>query len=176
MSHPDDTWQRIAEANRAAGVDVDWSVAERDQMEALADDLNRQLERHPVLHAWRTKNGSGLQFWCSFCKDHHFHGRHGREGLADDRGPRTSSVLSPRLWKRYLQRLRHCQYDLWPSGRRHATCTCPAGSADGHRVAHCWNRNGTWYNQGYILHEVEPNDARALHRPKRGCQSPLPDR
>jgi len=52
MSQIDDTWQRIAAANRAAGIDRGWSLAERDQMEAAADDLNRELERSPVVHAW----------------------------------------------------------------------------------------------------------------------------
>ncbi len=69
----DDTWHRIAAAN--GGIDPEWSVAERDQMEALADDMNRELEPYPVVHAWRTPNGSQLQFWCRFCKTHHVHGR-----------------------------------------------------------------------------------------------------
>jgi hypothetical protein len=38
MSQPDETWQRIVDANKAAGVDVEWSVADRDQIEALAVD------------------------------------------------------------------------------------------------------------------------------------------
>lgn len=167
MSQPDDTWQRIADANAALGLDTDWPVAARDQMEAFADDLNRELERYPVVHAWQTSNGRQLTIWCRFCKTHHSHGRHGRGDLVDDRGPRAGSVLSPRLWKRYLQRLRHCRYDLWSPGRRHATCTCPVGSGDGHRVAHCSNRDGAWYKHGYFLHEVEPNDSRAVHRPNR---------
>jgi hypothetical protein len=38
-----DTWTRIEEANKAAGWPNDWTVAERDQIEALADDLNPEL-------------------------------------------------------------------------------------------------------------------------------------
>lgn len=167
MSDLDDTWQRIAQANQAAGIDPQWSVAERDQMEAAANDFNRELQRHPVVHAWQTKSGRELTFWCKNCKCHHTHGRHGGGGLRDDKGPKSHSVLSPQLWKRYLQRLRHCRYDLWSPGQRHATCTCPIGSGDGHRAAHCANRDGAWYRHGYILHEVEPNDVRAFHKPKR---------
>lgn len=166
MSELDDTWQRIAEANQAAGIDPQWSVAERDQMEAAADDLNTELERHPVVHAWQTKNGRELTFWCKFCKTYHFHGRHGGN-LGDDRGPQANAVLSLRLWKRYLQRLRQCRYDLWIPGRRRAACTCPIGTGDGHRAPHCVNRDGAWYRHGYILHEVEPNDVRAFDKPKR---------
>jgi hypothetical protein len=162
MSQPDDTWRRIAEANAAAGVTDDpWSLAERDQIEALADDLNREL-RFPVIHAWRTTNGSQLQFWCTFCKDHHFHGRHG--GDSDTRGPRAGSVLPVRLWKRYIKKFDDCSFRF---GRGY--CTCPAGIGDGHRAAHCTNREpGRWHEQGYILHEVEPNDERALDKPMVG--------
>ena len=39
----EDTWTRIEEANITAGWPSDWTVAERDQMEALADQLNREL-------------------------------------------------------------------------------------------------------------------------------------
>jgi hypothetical protein len=42
-AYTDDAWTRIEEANRAAGWPNDWTVAERDQIEALADDLNREL-------------------------------------------------------------------------------------------------------------------------------------
>jgi hypothetical protein len=36
-----DTWSRIEQANVAAGWPNDWTVAELDQIEALAEDLNR---------------------------------------------------------------------------------------------------------------------------------------
>jgi hypothetical protein len=48
-----ETWSRIEEANKAAGWPNDWTVAERDQMEALAENLNRELL---ALHA-RHKHG-----------------------------------------------------------------------------------------------------------------------
>ena len=157
----DETWQRIAAANRAAGVDAGWTVAQRDQMEALVSDMNFELDRYPVIHAWRSKNGSQLQFWCKFCRDHHFHGRHG--GNPETRGPRAGSVLPLRLWKRYIKKHADCTHRF---GR--GFCTCPAGSGDGHRAPHCWNRQmGEYYRRGYILHEVEPNDSRALRKPKR---------
>jgi hypothetical protein len=41
------------------------------------------------------------------------------------------------------------------------------GSGDGHRVAHCWTEDSAYWRHGYILHEVEPNDVRALQKPKR---------
>jgi hypothetical protein len=175
MSQPDETWQRIVDANKAAGVDVEWSVADRDQIEALADDLNRELERYPVVHAWRTKNGSQLEFWCGFCNGMHAHGRHlgparveaiKRWDAEENWVPRSDSVLPLHLWIDHLEQFAGCTYNhLVPGGR--GFCTCPAGSGDGHRVAHCWKRDGAYYDRGYILHEVEPNDGRALHKPNR---------
>jgi hypothetical protein len=171
MSDLDETWQRIAAANAAAGVDFDLSVAERDQLEALADDLNRELLRFPVIHAWPTKNGSQLQFWCKYCKDHHYHGRHlGPSRIdaimqwdaEDNWVPRADAVLPLQLWQRHLQQFAGCQHH---DGR--GFCTCPAGSGDGHRGPHCGNRTGDYYHRGYILYEVEPNDARAERKPGR---------
>jgi len=40
-TYTEDAWTRIEQANTAAGWSNDWTVAERDQIEALADDLNR---------------------------------------------------------------------------------------------------------------------------------------
>lgn len=175
MHQLDETWQRIDAANKAAGGQVDWTVAERDQMEALADDLNRELERYPVIHAWRIDNGSGLAFWCKHCKTHHVHGRHGGQGTVEAYNrwdaesnwvPRSDAVLPLWRWKAHLQQFAGCAFNLnFPGGR--GICTCPAGSGDGHRAAHCGNREGAWYEHGYILHEVEPNDARALREPQR---------
>lgn len=42
-AYTEDTWTRIEHANAAAGWPTGWTVAERDQIEALADDLNREL-------------------------------------------------------------------------------------------------------------------------------------
>ncbi|CAM4297802.1 hypothetical protein MB901379_03197 [Mycobacterium basiliense] len=39
----EETWERIEQANNAVDRFPDWTIAERDQMEALADDLNKQL-------------------------------------------------------------------------------------------------------------------------------------
>lgn len=41
--HKEEIWERIDAANVAAGVFRDWTVSERDQMEALADELNDEL-------------------------------------------------------------------------------------------------------------------------------------
>ena len=43
MTLVEETWSRINEANIAAGWFGEWTVAERDQIEALADDLNQEL-------------------------------------------------------------------------------------------------------------------------------------
>lgn len=161
MFQLDETWQRISETNKAAGVQVDWTATERGQMEALADDLNRALERHPIIHAWRTSNGRQLQFWCKFCKDYHTHGRHG--SASEFNGKDSGSLLPVRLWRQYVRKYADCTYRF---GR--GFCTCPIGSGDGHRAPHCWNRKpGHYYEHGYILREVEPNDARALQKPNR---------
>ncbi len=42
-TYEQDIWNRIDEANMAAGIFQDWTTAELDQMEALAEDLNREL-------------------------------------------------------------------------------------------------------------------------------------
>ncbi len=33
-------------------------------------------------------------------------------------------------------------------------CTCPLGSGDGHRVAHCSDPRSPYYASGYVLREV----------------------
>ncbi|MCV7100732.1 hypothetical protein [Mycobacterium palustre] len=153
----------------------DYNVAERDQIDALTRDLDREVDRYPLIHAWRTSNGSQLQFWCRSCKTHHFHGRHLGKSRVEaimrwdaeiNWVPRSDAALPLWLWKAHLQRFADCRFnDNVPGGR--GICTCPAGSGDGHRAPHCWNREGIWYEHGYILHEVEPNDGRALQKPKR---------
>ncbi|AMU74388.1 hypothetical protein [Mycobacteroides abscessus] len=180
IRHFGDTRSRIEACNAAAYGEsaeelTDWTQAERDQINALAKDQDRQIDLYPVVHAWRTDNGSGLTFWCKFCKSHHTHGRHGGPGKAEahDRWdaeenwvPRIDAVLPLRLWRRYLQRFSTCKFNPNKPGGR-GFCTCPVGSGDGHRAAHCGNRTGAYYEHGYILHEVEPNDARATRRPTR---------
>ncbi|MCV7230635.1 hypothetical protein [Mycolicibacterium komossense] len=159
MIELDDTWRRIYDANTAAGIATDWTLAERDQMEALAADMDRELQRYPVIHAWPTANGSQLQFWCTFCKDHHSHGRHGVP--PEDRLGSPGSLLSERKWSEYLQMIDSCTFN----GR--GICSCPPGNGDGHRGTHCGNRSGAYYQHGYILHEVRPDDSRAIRKPTR---------
>lgn len=171
-----ETWDRIADANNAAGwpsSSATWTVAERDQMEALARDFNNDVELYPVIHAWPTQSGSQLQFWCRYCKDYHVHGRHmgtayiaavDRSDAKNSWVPRLDAVLPLRLWKRYLEGFANCTFnDCVPGGR--GLCTCPVGAGNGHRVAHCWNTASAYYRHGYFLHEVPPNDARAVRKP-----------
>jgi hypothetical protein len=172
--HDNYLMRRLTEAFRAAG----WPPpTEQDVAEAsgLADEFEREMESYPFIHAWATKNGSQLQFWCRYCNRHHFHGRHSGPSHADVQDswdiennwvPRLDAVLPLRLWRRHLQRFRDCRYDdRYPGGR--GLCTCPVGSGDGHRSPHCGNRDGEYYSNGYILHEVHPNDDRALRKPNR---------
>ena len=177
-----DTKSRIAHVNRAVYGDradqlTNWSVAERDQINALTEDSDRQIDRYPVVHAWSTDNGSGLKFWCKYCKTEHVHGRHQGPGRFRDGETVVHLRTTPegrirriagfaRLWKAYVRRFEQCRFNPNVPGGR-GICTCPLGSGDGHRSTHCWNRNGVFYEHGYILHEVEPNDARALHKPKQ---------
>ena len=51
MTLVEETWSRIEEANIAAGWSGDWSLAERDQLEALADEMNLELLTQPVPNA-----------------------------------------------------------------------------------------------------------------------------
>ncbi len=177
MHYTNDTRERLAIVANAVGWDDpnDYSVAEKDQQNALVRDLDREVELYPVVHAWSTDNGSGLKFWCKYCNTHHVHGRHGGPGAVDAYNRRDAednwvarldAVLPLRLWRRYLQRFGRCKFnDRFPGGL--GVCTCPVGSGDGHRVAHCGNRENGYYEHGYILHEVEPNDARATRKPSR---------
>ena len=167
----DETWQRIRAANEAVGW-AGWPLAQRDQIEALADDLNRDL-RYPVIHCWATNNGSQLTFWCRYCKDYHTHGRHhGPETMSyylDDERAATEHPDSPlpqHMWHEYLSRFGDCTYNSrYPGGK--GFCTCPMGSADGHRVEHCWKEDSAYRGRGYLLHEVPANDKRACAKPKR---------
>lgn len=171
MAALDETWTRIRAANEAAGW-TGWSLSERDQLEALAEELNRDL-RYPVIHCWATNNGRQLTFWCRYCKAHHVHGRHHGPGTmsyyTDDERVATEHPDSPlpdRVWQQYLLRFGQCTYNSrYPGGR--GICTCPMGSADGHRAPHCWKADSGYRWHGYVLHEVHANDARACTKPKR---------
>jgi hypothetical protein len=183
MDYFNDTKERLAFVAEAVGWPdpSEYSVAERERINAIAKEEDREIELYPVVHAWRTNyhGGSQLTFLCRYCKDHHVHGRHGgpshidsvnRWDAEDNWVPRIDAVLPLRLWRRYLQRFGKCTYnDRVPGGR--GVCTCPAGSGDGHRVAHCWNTDSAYYKHGYVLHEVEPNDVRALQKLKRTRKS-----
>jgi hypothetical protein len=188
MEYFADTKSRIAAVYAAVGIpdsDTDWTTAERDQINAMAKEEDRNVERYPVVHAWRTSyhGGSQLTFWCRYCKDHHVHGRHMGPGTFVDASDNVVQLRTTpdgnirgirgmaRLWKAYVRRFQQCTFnDRAPGGR--GICTCPMGCGDGHRVAHCHNREpGSYYEHGYILHEVHASDARATVkpvRPKRG--------
>lgn len=154
---------------RELGCGEDWTVAK------LSSELDDELERYPVVHAWRTDSGSGLTFWCRYCKVHHTHGRHGgpeqvetekRWDAEANRVPHIDTVLSEKLWQEYLSQMAACKFNPNVPGGR-GTCTCPMGSGDGHRAADCHNRGSGWYEHGYVLHEVAPDDTRATRKPKR---------
>lgn len=169
MAVLDETWTRIRAVNEAVGWGG-WTLAERDQLEALANDLNRDL-KYPVVHAWATKDGSQLQFWCVGCNTHHVHGRHHGSSFVAwareeaEKSAHPSSPLTGRMWAAYTQRFANCTYNPDVPGGR-GICTCPMGCGDGHRSPHCWNTYSPYWNHGYRLHEVEPHDARATVKPK----------
>lgn len=158
----------------------DWTVAERDQIIAMAKEEDSRVDLFPVVHAWRTRyhGGSQLTFWCRYCKDHHVHGRHSGPGRYVDPDDNVVQVRTTpeglirripgmaRLWKAYVRRFETCRYNPDVPGGR-GICTCPMGSGDGHRVAHCWKEDSPYFRHGYILHEVEPEDPRAFTKPKR---------
>jgi len=52
----EEAWQQIEEANIAAGWFGEWTLAERDQIDTLAEELDHELQLYPVIHAWRTKD------------------------------------------------------------------------------------------------------------------------
>lgn len=69
-------------------------------------------------------DGPLLTFRCTHCRRTHTHGRH---------NPATG-----------------CRYDQF----NRVPCTCPAGTGDGHRVAHCHARTSPYRDGGYVLREV----------------------
>lgn len=153
-----------------------FTVEEARQINAGAERIAQDTEDCPVVHAWRTKNGSQLTFWCKHCKEHHFHGRHmgdsyvtavARSDAQNNWMPRGDAVLPLRLWKQRMRQFASCTFnDRVPGGS--GFCTCPMGSGDGHRQPHCYNQKpGRHYECGYFLHEVEPNDTRATRKPPR---------
>jgi hypothetical protein len=86
----------------------------------------------PTLEAYRSLDGATLHVWCQYCRVWHEHSAH---------------ASSP---------------DCPLTSMRRPPCTCPSGSGDGGRVAHCYDRNspylrntGPW-KTGYMLREVGP--------------------
>jgi hypothetical protein len=70
-------------------------------------------------------DGPYLDVWCPHCERDHHHGRH---------DPATG-----------------CRFDgMRP--RLHP-CTCPTGSGDGHRAAHCDTDQSPYWDTGYIVVE-----------------------
>jgi 3-polyprenyl-4-hydroxybenzoate decarboxylase len=64
MHYFSDTKERLAFVAKAVGLDDpnEYSVAEKEQINALAKELDRDIELYPVVHCWRTNNGSQLTF------------------------------------------------------------------------------------------------------------------
>ncbi|WP_182359709.1 hypothetical protein [Tomitella gaofuii] len=77
---------------------------------------------YPTVYADRSDDGSQLVFHCEHCYRDHTHGRH---------NPYSGCAYSP---------------------RGGGVCTCPTGTGDGHRAAHCHDRSGP-YRNGYIVKE-----------------------
>jgi hypothetical protein len=83
----------------------------------------------PVLPGTASESGRKLIVWCPFCGEH----AHGRHGACE---PGTCDCPL------------HAEYTI--RGR----CTCPVGSGDGHRVAHC-TRDTPFRATGYYVQEVD---------------------
>jgi hypothetical protein len=70
-------------------------------------------------------DGPYLDVWCPHCEHDHHHGRH---------DPGTG-----------------CRFDgMRPDDHR---CTCPPGTGDGHRAAHCHTEQSPYWDTGYIAIE-----------------------
>jgi hypothetical protein len=123
-------------ASRAAAV-IDLSG---DAPAAIAGQRPRRARRYrrlrkgmPELLATPGRLGRTLEAWCPFCRTEHTHSRHGAD---EDCGPACP-----------------CQMH---GGRHHGfrgRCTCPPGSGDGHRGAHC-GPGSPLQATGYWLSEV----------------------
>jgi hypothetical protein len=92
----------------------------------------------PVIPALRVQ--TSLTFYCGWCRCWHWHSVHG----ACDSG--CSCPMHANLHG------------------RHERCTCPLGSGDGHRGAHCTpslfrtRPSSPWIGTGYILREVPASE------------------
>ena len=72
-----------------------------------------------------TRDGIHLTVWCDHCQRLHYHGVCSGDPACPTRQTR---------------------------GRE--DCTCPIGSGDGHRSAHCADPTSPYRDRGYVLHEV----------------------
>ena len=81
----------------------------------------------PILQARRS--GRVLEAWCPPCRCYHTHSVHGADA---DCGPGCGCVMHR---------------------GGHGPCTCPPGSGDGHRTAHC-GPGSPFKDRGYYLEEV----------------------
>jgi hypothetical protein len=88
----------------------------------------------PILLATPGPSGRTLEAWCPPCRKFHVHGRH---GAIEDCGPGCGCGL---------------HLDLH---RFRGPCTCPPGSGDGSRTAHC-SPGGPFKERGYFIEEVAP--------------------
>lgn len=96
----------------------------------------------PTLDAYRTPDGQ-LAVWCDHDARWHYHG-----------GCATKSPC-PR-----------------PKGRiplAGTPCRCPAGTGNGHRIAHCHDAGSPYDREGYVLREVGPFTP-AVRRSRRRTQ------
>lgn len=80
----------------------------------------------PILDAVVSADGINAKVWCRFCRRWHLHGHH------DSNTPDCPLT----------------------SISRGARCTCPIGTGDGHRWAHCHNNSSPYNETGYVLREV----------------------
>lgn len=122
--------QHASELSRA-GLDDRW-VVRIGKFGGQALDVNGNVvhldwDNKPVLCG--RAEGQYVIVWCPFCKRDHSHGRH---------EPGTG-----------------CRFD--PMRPDKFRCACPAGTGDGHRVAHCDNPDSPFSNSGYII--CEDNDS-----------------
>jgi hypothetical protein len=98
--------------------------------------------KHPILMAWPSEDGRTLQAWCAPCGRFHTHGRHGHPGTC---------------WRLLRGRECECALHAEPYSMRRIPCTCPPGSGDGHRGAHCASLSRSPMKAtGYVVREVRP--------------------
>lgn len=88
--------------------------------------LRRNTMTAPTLDGYVTEDdGINVCVWCEHCTRWHYHGHHC--GGSDE-----------------------CSFTGVPFTR----CTCPLGTGNGHRVAHCGNPASPYSDTGYVIHEV----------------------